>query len=201
MRNLGVEFDSDLSFNQHISNICRSSFHLIRHLRKIRPSLDLNSSKLLANALVSSKLDYCNSLLYNLPNTSINRLQRVQNSLARVVIPSSKRSYHITPTLAELHWLPVKKRIEFKIAAITYKVLQNKQPSYLFEILEPYSPPRDLRSSDKVLLTKPLIKSALGRRSFSYAAPHIWNMLPDYLRNATSLSSFASQLKTHFFPP
>ena len=200
VRNLGVEFDSDLSFNQHISNICRSSFHLIRHLRKIRPSLDLNSSKLLANALVSSKLDYCNSLLYNLPNTSINRLQRVQNSLARVVIPSSKRSYHITPTLAELHWLPVKKRIEFKIAAITYKVLQNKQPSYLFEILEPYSPPRDLRSSDKVLLTKPLIKSALGRRSFSYAAPHIWNMLPDYLRNATSLSSFASQLKT-LFPP
>ena len=114
---------------------------------------------------------------------------------------SSRRAHHITPTLSALHWLPVKKRIEFKIAAITYKVLQNKQPSYLFEILEPYNPPRDLRSSNKVLLTKPLIKSALGRRSFSYAAPHIWNMLPDHLRNATSLSSFTSKLKTHFFPP
>src|SRR4029077_18762150 len=90
VRNLWVEFDSDLSLNQHISNICRSSFHLIRHLRQIRSSLDLNSSILLANALVSSKLDYCNSLLYNLPDSSINRLQRVQNSLARVVIPSCK---------------------------------------------------------------------------------------------------------------
>ena len=191
-----------MSFNQYnICNICRSSFLLIRHLRQIRSSLDLNSSKLLANALISSRLDYCNSLLYNLPNTSINRLQRVQNSLARVVIPSSKRFDHITPTLTELHWLPVKKRIEFKIAAVTSKILQNKQPSYLFELLQPHNPPRTLRSSNQLFLTKPLIKSALGRRSFSFAAPHIWNMLPDYLRNATSLSSFTSKLKTHFFPP
>ena len=107
------------------------------------------------------------SVKSNLPNTSISRLQRVQNSLARVVIPSSKRSDHITPIFAKLHWLPVNKRIEYKIATITYKVLQNKQPSYLFEILQPYKPPRDLRSSDKVLLTEPLIKSAHGRRSFS----------------------------------
>jgi len=82
------------------------------------------------------KLDYCNSLLYNLSNTSISRLQRVQNSLAKVVIlPPPKRFDHTIPTLAKLHWLPVKKRIEFKIAAITYKVLQSIQPSYLFEIL------------------------------------------------------------------
>ena len=189
---LGVEFDSDLPFNHHISNICHSSFHLIRHLRQIRHYIDLNSSILFASALVSTKLDYCNSLLYNLPDTSINRLQRVQNSLARVVVPYSKRSNHITPTLVKLHWLPVKKRIEFKIATITYKVLQNKQPSYLFDILQPYNPPRDLRSSNKLLLTKPFINSALGRRFFSFAAPHIWNLLPDYLRNASSLSTFTS---------
>ena len=140
VRNLGVEFDSDLSFNHHISNVCRSSFYQIRQLRQIRSSLDLDSSILLANGLVSSKLDYCNSLLYNLPVNSINRLQRVQNSLARAVVPSSKRSNHITPTLIKLHWLPVKKRIEFKIATITYKLLQNKQPSYLSDILKSYNP-------------------------------------------------------------
>src|SRR6184192_3176634 len=73
---------SDLSFDQHISNVCRSSFYHIRQLRQIRPSLDLNSSIQLANALVSSKLGYCNSLFYGLPDTSIKLLQRVQNSLA-----------------------------------------------------------------------------------------------------------------------
>ena len=205
-RNLGVEFDSDLSFNHHISNICRSSNHLIRHLRQIRSSLDLNSSILLSNALVSSKLDYCNSLLYNLPDTSINRLQRVQNSLARVVVPSCKRSDHITPTLVKLHWLPVEKRIEFKIATITYKLLHNNQPSYLSELLHSYKPTINLRSANKLLLTVPPIHSEIGRRSFSYSAPHIWNSLPDHLRAADSLPSFTSQLKTHlfrshFFPP
>src|SRR6188768_860423 len=87
-RNLGVEFDSDLSFSQHISNVCRSSYYQIRQFRQLRSSIETNSAKLLANALVSSKLDYCNSLFYNLPSTSINRLQHIQNSLARFVIPS-----------------------------------------------------------------------------------------------------------------
>ena len=100
--------------------------------------------------------------------------------------------------LADLHWLPVNKRIEFKIATITYNILQNKQPSYLFEILQPYNPPRNLRSSNKVLLSKPLIKSALGRRSFSYAAPPLWNLSSDDLRNAKSLFSLHN-LKLIFF--
>ena len=84
-RNLGVIFDSDLSFKKHISAVCRSSFFQIRQLRQIRSSLDRNSSIVLANCLVRSKIDYCNSLLYNLPTTSLNRLEVVLNSLARVV--------------------------------------------------------------------------------------------------------------------
>src|SRR5438876_6726710 len=98
-RNLGIVFESNLSFDQHISNVCRSSFYHIRQLRQIRPSLDLNSSIQLANALVSSKLDYCNSLFYGLPDTSIKRLQRVQNSLARVIFLSLNRSVHIITVL------------------------------------------------------------------------------------------------------
>jgi hypothetical protein len=200
-RNLGVEFDSDHSFNHHISNICRSSYYQIRQLRQIRSSLDITSAKLLANALVSSKLDYCNSLLYNLPNSSLNRLQHVQNSLARAVVPSTKRSDHITPTLIKLHWLPLKQRIDFKIATITYKTLQNNKPSYLLDLLKPYTPSRSLRSSNTHLLEVPFIKTALGRRSFSFAAPTIWNSLPLPLRTSQSLQIFTSKLKTHLFPP
>src|SRR5881296_1092768 len=200
-RNLGVVFESDLSFDQHISNVCRCSFYHIRQLRQIRPSLDLNSSIQLANALVSSKLDYCNSLFYGLPDTSIKRLQRVQNSLARVIFPSLKRSDHITPALVKLHWLPVHKRIKFKIATITFKVLKNRQPSYLLDLLQPHNPQRSLRSSDKLLLDTPKIKTALATRSFSHAAPSVWNSLPFDLRNSSSLHSFTTHLKTHLFPP
>jgi hypothetical protein len=147
-RNLGILFNSDLSFKKHISNVCRSSFYHIRQLRQVRSSLDTNSAIILANALVSSKLDYCNSLFYNLPSESLNRLQLVQNSVARVVIPSVKQKDHITPTLRNLHWLPIPQRITFKIASLTFKTLHHQQPSYLYDLLPLYNPIRSLRSSD-----------------------------------------------------
>ena len=74
-RNLGFIFDKDLSAKQHISSVCKTSYFQIRQLRQVRSSLDTNSAIILANSLVSSKLDYCNSLYYNLPATSLDRLQ------------------------------------------------------------------------------------------------------------------------------
>jgi hypothetical protein len=200
-RNLGVVFDSDLSFKKHISNICRSSFHYIKLFRQIRSSLNNDSAIVLANSLVSSKLDYCNSLYYKLPTTTLNRLQLVQNALARVVVTNVKRSDHISPTLKKLHWLPIEKRIEFKIASLTYKTLHFKQPSYLADLLIPYNPCRLLRSSNQLKLSVPYIKSAQGRRSFCYAAPTIWNNLNDNIRSSPSITVFHARLKTYLFPP
>src|SRR3989454_12157665 len=148
-RNLGIVFDKELSFEKYISSICSTSFYHIRHLRQICSSLDTSSAIILANALVSSKLDYCNSLLYDLPEFSLDRLQSVQNALARVVVPSVKRFHHISPTLKILHWLPIRERIKFKIVSLTFKTMLHKQPSYLHELLKPYQPPRPLRSSEQ----------------------------------------------------
>ena len=156
-------------------------------------------STILANSLVSSKLDYCNSLYYGLPATSINRLQRIQNSLARVVMPFIKRHDHITPALQKLHWLPIRHRITFKIATLTFKTLRHGQPSYLRDLLIPYIPRRTLRSSCLHQLTIPSIKSASGRRSFSFAAPTVWNNLRLTLRTMSCLITFRSTLKTHLF--
>ena len=131
-RNLGVIFDDNLDFKSHISSICRSSFFQIRQLRQIRSSLDKNSAIILANSLVHSKLDYCNSLLYGLPASSTIRLQYVQNSLARVVCNSSRFQTHTSSLLRNLHWLPVTHRIKFKIALLTFKTLHFGKPSYLY---------------------------------------------------------------------
>ena len=201
VRNLGVIFDANLDFKKHISSICRSSFFQIRQLRQIRPSLDKNSAIILANSLVHSKIDYCNSLLVDLPHASIMRLQRVQNSLARVVCNSIKRQSHSIDLLKTLHWLPICERIKYKIAVLTFKVLLHGQPSYLADLISLYRPLRTLRSSDSLLLAVPDIRTAMGRRSFSYAAPTIWNALPLHLRSCSTISSFCSKLKTHYFPP
>ena len=139
----------------------------------MRSSLDINFAIIIANSLDSSKLDYCNSRYYGLPAISVDRLQKVQNSLARVVDPSVRRHHHITPTLKKLQWLQIHQRIHFKIASLTFKTLQNLQPSYPSDLLTPYVPSRNLRSLDKHLLTVPDIRSANGRRSFTFAAPTI----------------------------
>ena len=118
-RNLGVLFDSSLNVRKHISQTCRACFHHIRDLRRIRKSLSLDLAKQIAVALVSSKLDYCNSLFHNVPEKHIARLQRVQHCHARVVtkVPRFSRS---VPILKQLHWFPVKFRIHFKISTITF---------------------------------------------------------------------------------
>ena len=137
-----------------------------------------------------------NSLLNGLPKSSINRLQVVQNSLARTIYPSVKRSDHISPVLHKLHWLPVSSRIEFKIATLTFKVLKFQQPAYIYDLIAPYIPPRSRRSSNKNLLIVPDIRSEMGCRSFSFAAPTNWNSLPQHIHSSDSLSAFQGLLKT-----
>ena len=126
-------FDSNFTFSDHVSQVIKSTRVNARDLYRIRPLLDLKTSVLLANALVSSRLDYYNSLFLLLTDFELRRLQLVQNSLGRVVTRSSKFS-HITPQLKKLQWHPVRYRVQFKIGLITYKILNQGQPVYLREL-------------------------------------------------------------------
>ena len=120
-------------------------FHVVlRYVYSIRRHLDLDSAKLLATALVSSRLDYCNSLLYCIADIDLTRLQRVQNQLARLVTKSPPFIRSI-PMLRSLHWLPVRFRILFKINLLTSKILREKQPVYLHSMLAASIPSCSLR--------------------------------------------------------
>ena len=138
--------DSNFNFSNHMSQVIKSTRVHARDLYRIRALLDLNTSVLLANALVSSRLDYCNSLFLSLTDFKPRRLQLVQNSLCMVVTRSSKFS-HITPQLKKLHWLPVRYRVQFKIGLITYKILNQGQLVYLRELIHPYTSSRNTRHS------------------------------------------------------
>ena len=106
-RNIGVTFDRELKFDHHIRQICKSCFYHIRDLRRIRRHLSMDTAKMIENSLFTSRLDYCNSFLFNVDDKYMKQLQRVQNSLARVVCKTSKFC-HITPVLHSLHWLKIK---------------------------------------------------------------------------------------------
>ena len=182
-----------------VQNICKVAFFHIRNLSKIRKCPTQKDTETLVHAFVTSKLDNCNSLLAELPQYLLDRVQWVQNAAARFF--SCTRKYdRITPVLRELHWLPVKQRIIFKILLFTYKTLTALAPQYISDFLAQYKPPRALRSSDKKLLQVPHFKlKTYGARSFSYIAPYLWNQLPDAIRHASSLAIFQSNLKTHLF--
>ena len=202
-RNLGVHFDTQLNMEKHITNVCKSAYHMIYNLRHIRKYLDQDSTKTVVHACITSKLDYCNGLLYGLPDSQIGRLQRVQNTCARLICGCSKFS-RITPFLRDLHWLPVRQRILFKILLIVYKALIGQAPNYIVELvkLKLHQHTHNLRSSqDTLLLQTPSCKTkiTLGDRAFACAAPKLWNELPLEIRKSPSVDIFKSNLKTHLF--
>jgi len=174
-RNLGFIFDEHLTFSDQISSLSKSCYSHIRQLSCIRPYLDSKTASTIAASIVHSKLDYCK---YNLPKSQINRLQQIQNSLARTVVKAPKSSL-VTPILRSLHWLKINKCIEYKLLSLTYKVLTTSQPDYLHNLISLQSSGRT-RSSSVVTLARPSVSLSLQitNRSFRYASLHLWNQLP-----------------------
>ena len=106
---------------------------------------------------------------------------------------------HITPLLIELHWLPVRQRIIFKILLYTLKALHGAAPTYLTELISPYVPRRALRSADQLLLEQPTHKLKLtGLRAF-FCAPYLWNSVPFEIKRSASVSIFKAKLRTYLF--
>ena len=198
LKNLGAHLDSGLTLNDHVTQQSNSCYYHIRQLKHIRPFLTDNSAKTVSQAIVFSRLDYCNAILTNTSQSNITKLQRVQNCLARVVT-KQRRVCSITDTRKTLHWLPVASRIQYKTALLTYKTLSSGQPVYLASLLNRYLPPRPLRSSTQHLLVEPRIHLTSTRRSFSFSAPNIWNSLPESIKLSSSEEHFKRSLKTHLF--
>ena len=122
--------DSGLTMAKHVNAISKSCFYHIRNIGKVRQYITNDACKNLVQALVTSRLDYGSALLQGLPQVLIERLQRIQNCAAHL-ITRSRMSEHITPVLRELHWLPVKYRLRFKVNTLTYKVLNGLAPAYI----------------------------------------------------------------------
>ena len=199
VRDLGVILDKNLSLSNHINEVCKIVTLTIRSIGRIRKYLSADSLKRLVNTLVTSRIDYTNSILYGSTDYDLNKLQRLQNTAARL-IKGAKKNDHIIPILEELHWLPIRYRIQFKILLLVYKCLHGLAPQYLIELIKLRCPPRILRSSNRLVLEKPIINMAsYGQRAFSYAGPDLWNTLPEHIKNSKSVNDFKKSLKTYFF--
>ncbi len=145
VRNLGVIFDDQLTFKEHIAKTAGSCRFALHNIRKIRPFLTQHAAQLLVQALVISRLDYCNALLAGLPSNTIKHLQMIQNAAARLVFNEPKIA-HVTPLFISLHWLPVSARIQFKTLMLAYKTTTSSAPSYFHSLITIYIASRHLIS-------------------------------------------------------
>ena len=172
----------------------------IIRIRSIHHLLTQEASASLVLSLCISHLDYCNSIFYCLPDSTIEKLQHIQNMCACFVLRRTKWDSAMA-CLASLHWLPIKQQIKFKISVHTYKLLHNQGPKYLSDLIQYKSVDSRLRSSnDPLLLLIPRAKLKMyADRSFKVSAPTTWNDLPYHVRSSTSLLTFKNTFKTHLF--
>jgi len=201
VRDLGVFFYLNLSMRNHVSRLTRTCFYQLRRLRSIRRQLGHDFAQRLVSAFVLARIDYCNALLAELPAITLAPLQRVQNAAARLVL-NLKPYGHITPAFMELHWLPVRQRIAYKLCLLVHKVLTGQAPLYLSELMHPVadiSLRSSLRSAVSSDIDVPRTRLHFGDRAFSVAGARQWNDLPEHLKLIADTAAFKKQLKAHFF--
>jgi len=158
----------------------------------------LDLAQTLACSLILSRIDYCNSVLHSAPSSTIQKLQRVQNNAAHIVLQAPRQS-DVNSLLQMLHWLPAEQRINYKLAMLTFKTQQTSSPQYLSQHISLRTSARNTRSSSVPLLCVPFRRTSFTRRSFSTVSPLTWNSLQPAILNCDSLSTFKSKFKTHLF--
>ena len=203
VKNLGVMLDQRLQMDEFIVKTCQGCFLQLRDISAIRNSLTDDAAAQIVHALVTSRMDYCNSLLAGCQQQHLAKLQRVQNMSARVVLGRRSGLFDDSQSrLQHLHWLPIAQRISYKILLLTFKCLHRHAPGYLHGQIYEYVPPRELRTDGALLLSAPRThpRTSFGQRTFKETSHRLWNsLLTRECRMMPTTETFKARLKTELF--
>ena len=191
VKNVGVWLDKNLKMDKHVNHIVSHCYKLLKDIGRIRNVLSKKHTEMLVHAVISSRLDYCNSLFYNMSKSNLYKLQKVQNAAARLIVRKNKR-HSVTNIMKELHWLKIESRIIFKILLLVYKCVLGKCSNNLKIKYKSHN----CRPNDYLLLETKRVNTKYGRRTFDYAGPKLWNALPLHVRVEENINSFKRQVKT-----
>ena len=196
-----MHFHSELKHTAHVNKLTSSSYHTLHNISRVRHLLDKLTTQTLIQALVLSRLDYCNSILLGTPKYNIQKIQRIQNMACRLINQLPRHS-RVSDYMKNLHWLKIPERIEYKVLTIMYKCIHNSALQYLQElVIQDRSHNRSLRSvTNNKLLTTLSRLTLVHKSSFRSQGPRLWNNLPNDIVAAEDIAVFKAKLKTHLFP-
>ena len=194
-KTLGVKLDEELKFNDMIGDTCSSGHYKLNKLKNMRMVLDSQLKLTLVKCYVLSKIDYCNILLNQATNKQLKRLQKLVNASIRFIFNIGKAT-NITPYMKQAHILPVIYRVKFKSCLYVYKILHEKAPNYLRELIRRKL---SLRVGLRSALDDTVVEPCCGGRTVAAAMCNTWNTLPLNLRSTNTLETFKKNLKTHYF--
>ncbi len=194
VKDLGLTFDRNLHFNDHIVKVTASCMSILGQINRIKHVFTTELLIIIINALVFSKLFYCSSVWSSTSGKNIKKLQYIQNFAARII--SGHRKYdHVTPILKELHWLPVKEHLYYRDAVLAFKCMNGMVPEYLSSQFTARGAVSGRKTRQSGQLNIPLFTSATGQKTFQYRITKIWNDLPSNLKLSRTISSFKTELK------
>ena len=203
VRQLGVFLDWNLNFKHHIMTKCTSAMASLAKIKGIRNYLTKEAVETLVLSMAILHLDYCNGILMLVPDVDIKHMQLVQNIAAKLVLGKSK-SNSSSQCLRELHWLPIKQRIQYKILCLVHKCLDCKAPKYLQDLLVhyPYEERRrglqcEFQQARRLVEPRTKLKN-FGARSFASVGTR-WKKLPNTVKTVEDHKQFKISLKTILF--
>jgi hypothetical protein len=194
VKNVGVWIDKNLDMKNHVSNIVSHCYKILKNIGSIKKNLERYQVENLVHAVITSRLDYCNSLLLNINKEHLFKLQKMQNSAARLVLGRQRRK-SARSALRELHWLNVEARIIFKVLLLVFKVIKGQCSNNLSFEFKSFNG----RPDDFLLLKTPNYKTKYGRRIFAHSGSHLWNAFPVDIRIVEDIEIFKKKKKTLLF--
>ena len=192
VKNVGVWLDENLKMNKHINSVVSQCHKILRDIGRIKTYLQRSHLEQIVHAVISMRLDYCNSLFVNLPKEDLFKLQKVQNTAARLILGRRRRD-SAKEALRELHWLNIDARITYKILTLVHKVVRGKcSLSLTYKAFNG-------RPEDELKLVTPTFNTKYGNRVFEYNGSRLWNSLPVQMRKEEDTEAYKKMLKTLLF--
>ena len=196
VKNLGVYFDKYMTFDIHIDKMHKKVMGILIYLSRIKDSIPYSTRLLIVQALVLSIINYCSKIWGAASRFQLQKIQKLQNFAARIVMGNVRKYDHITPHLNRLEWLKIENKYIFDICVHIFKILNNQFPSWLYNIPRVGEFNNRNTRQDNNLFVPPT-RTLAGDKEIRIRGPRLWNNLPTEVKNAVNITAFKKSLKKH----